>query len=59
MAIMCMVERVLSSSSSGIVDYNAPLNCYTFRVKVGGKVKIKRKTVFETINFIYPENLGL
>ena len=30
-----------------------------FRVKFRVRVKIKFKIVFETINFIYPENLGL
>ena len=30
-----------------------------FRGKMGVRVKIILKIVFETINFIYPENLGL
>ena len=30
-----------------------------FRVKIGVRVKIKLKIVFKTINFIFPENLGL
>merc|ERR1711954_458018 len=30
-----------------------------FRVKFGARVKIKLQIVFETINFIYPENLCL
>merc|ERR1711954_489018 len=30
-----------------------------FRVKVGVRFKIKLKIVFKTINFIFPENLGL
>ena len=29
------------------------------RAKIGVRVKIKPKIVFDTINFIYPENLGL
>ena len=29
------------------------------RVKIGVRVKIKLKIVFETINLILPENLGL
>ena len=28
-------------------------------MKIGIRVKIKPKIVFDTINFIYPENLGL
>ena len=30
-----------------------------FRVKMGVRVKIKLRNIFKTINFIYPENLGL
>ena len=30
-----------------------------FRVKVGVRVKIKLKVSFETINLIYPENIGV
>ena len=30
-----------------------------FRVKMGVRFKIKPKIGFKTINFIYPENLGL
>ena len=30
-----------------------------FRVKMGLRVKIKLRIIFKTIDFIYPENLGL
>ena len=30
-----------------------------FRVKMGVRVKIKLRINFETLDFIYPENLGL
>jgi len=30
-----------------------------FRVKMGVRFKIKLKICFKTMNFIYPENIGL